>query len=168
MQENAAKLYPTPETSAKVLNCEFADWTHMQPSKPFGLIFLDANKDAYPKYLDLILSKSQPESRNRQLKPGGIIVADNVLGQAIVADVTATNPHYAEAVARLGEKRAREFNNEALHQFNDKLVAEPWLEAFLVPLFEGLGLNRRLTESDGIREWAGQRQGRQVGHLLEK
>lgn len=116
----------------------------LEPSEPFDLIFLDANKDAYPKYLDLILSKSQPGSPNRLLKPGGLIVADNVLGMAIVADATPTNPHYAEAVARLGEKHVQGLN-EALHQFNDKLVAEPRLEAFLVPLFDGLGL-ARLTD----------------------
>lgn len=68
-------------------------------------------------------------------------MADNVLGMAIVADATPSNPHYAEAVARLGEGRVRDLN-EALHQFNDKLVAERRLEAFLVPLFDGLGLAR--------------------------
>lgn len=70
-------------------------------------------------------------------------MADNVLGMAIVADATPSNPHYAEAVSRLGEKRVRDLN-EALHEFNDKLVAEPRLEAFLVPLFDGLGLARLL------------------------
>ena len=68
-------------------------------------------------------------------------MADNVLGEAIVADPTPSNPNYAEVVGRLGEKRVRELN-VALHEFNDKLVAEPRLEAFLVPLFDGLGLAR--------------------------
>ncbi|KAJ0120240.1 o-methyltransferase family protein [Diaporthe amygdali] len=115
----------------------------LAPSEPFDIIFLDANKDAYPKYLDLILSKSKPGSPGRLLKPGGLIVADNVLRRGIVADTTMSNPHYAEEVARHGEQRTRDFC-VALHEFNDKLVAEPRLEAFLVPLFDGLGLARLL------------------------
>ncbi|KAL1848370.1 hypothetical protein Daus18300_013616 [Diaporthe australafricana] len=115
----------------------------LESTEPFDLIFLDANKDAYPKYLDLILSKSQPGSPKRLLKAGGLIVADNVLRRAIVADATPSNPHYAEELARVGEQRSRELGR-ALHEFNDKLVAEPRLEAFLVPLFDGLGLARLL------------------------
>lgn len=107
------------------------------------MIFLDANKDAYPKYLDLILSKSKSGSPpgSRLLKAGGLIVADNVLHQATVADPSPSNPNYAEGVAHFGEQRVLELN-AALHKFNDKLVAEPRLEAFLVPLFDGLGLAR--------------------------
>ncbi|KKY39967.1 putative o-methyltransferase family protein [Diaporthe ampelina] len=115
----------------------------LEPSEPFDLIFLDANKDAYPKYLELILSRSKPGSTSRLLKAGGLIVADNVLRHATIADATPSNPHYAEEVARFGEQRMRELNG-ALHEFNDKLVAEPRLEAFLVPLFDGLALARLL------------------------
>ncbi|KAK7722293.1 hypothetical protein SLS64_000830 [Diaporthe eres] len=116
----------------------------LEPSEPFDLIFLDANKDAYPKYLELILSKSRPGGPGRRLlKAGGLIVADNVLQQATVADPTPSNPNYVEGVAHFGERRVRELNG-ALREFNDKLVAEPRLEAFLVPLFDGLGLARLL------------------------
>lgn len=113
----------------------------LESSEPFDLIFLDANKDAYPKYLELILSKSKPGSAARLLKPGGLIVADNVLQQGTVANATASNPNYVEGVARFGERRVKEMH-ASLHEFNDKLVAEPRLEAFLVPLFDGLGLAR--------------------------
>lgn len=115
----------------------------LEPSEPFDLVFLDANKDAYPKYLDLILSKSKPGSPRRLLKAGGLIVADNVLQQATVADATPSNPNYVEGLAHFGEQRVRELT-KALHEFNDKLVAEQRLEAFLVPLFDGLGLARLL------------------------
>lgn len=70
-------------------------------------------------------------------------MADNVLQQATVADATSSNPNYVEGVAHFGEQRVRDLNR-ALHEFNDKLVAEPRLEAFLVPLFDGLGLARLL------------------------
>lgn len=68
-------------------------------------------------------------------------MADNVLQQGTVANATASNPNYVEGVARFGERRVKEMHS-SLHEFNDKLVAEPRLEAFLVPLFDGLGLAR--------------------------
>lgn len=70
-------------------------------------------------------------------------MADNVLQQGTVANATASNPNYVEGVAHFGETRLRKLN-AAVHEFNDKVVAEPRLEAFLVPLFDGLGLARLL------------------------
>ncbi|KAK7746508.1 hypothetical protein SLS53_002467 [Cytospora paraplurivora] len=113
----------------------------LEVSEPFDLIFLDANKDAYPKYLDIILEKSKPGQANRLLKPGGLIVADNVLRRAIVADPTPSNPQYAGDVERHGQEGSNAFV-KALHEFNDKLVSEPRVEAFLLPFFDGLGLGR--------------------------
>ncbi|KUI72568.1 O-methyltransferase MdmC [Cytospora mali] len=115
----------------------------LEPSEPFDLIFLDANKDAYPQYLALILQKSKPGQANRLLKPGGLIVADNVLRKGIVADATATNPNYAKDIEWLGEERSRK-STKGLQEFNDKLVGEPRLETFLMPLFDGLGMARLL------------------------
>ena len=40
---------------------------------PFDFVFIDADKEAYPVYLDLLLPK---------LLPGSVIVADNVLSHA--------------------------------------------------------------------------------------
>lgn len=113
----------------------------METSEPFDLIFLDANKDAYPKYLDIILEKSRPGQTNRLLKPGGLIVADNVLRRAIVADPTPSNPQYVVDVKRHGQEGSEAFV-KALREFNDKLVGEPRVEAFLLPFFDGLGLGR--------------------------
>lgn len=111
----------------------------LEPSEPFDLVFVDANKDAYPKYLELILAKSQPGSEKRLLKKGGLIVADNVLRRGIVADASEGNPHYAREVELHGEKASKE-NAKALHVFNDALVREERLETFLMPLFDGLGM----------------------------
>ncbi|CAN8105960.1 unnamed protein product [Discula destructiva] len=113
----------------------------LEPAEPFDVIFVDANKDAYPKYLELILAKSAPGSAKRLLKKGGLIVADNVLRRGIVADATNTNPHFAREVELHGEQQSREFV-VALHQFNDALVAADRLESFLMPLFDGLGMAR--------------------------
>lgn len=113
----------------------------LESPEPFDLIFLDANKDAYPKYLDLILQKSKPGQAGRLLKPGGLIVADNVLRKAIVADATPSNPAYVEDVEKNGEERSKALVR-ALHEFNRKLASEPRLESFLMPLFDGLGMAR--------------------------
>lgn len=113
----------------------------LEPVEPFDLIFVDANKDAYPKYLELILSRSQPGSEKRLLKEGGLIVADNVLRRGIVADASKGNPHFAVDVERHGEEAARDFV-KALHVFNDALVREERLETFLMPMFDGLGMAR--------------------------
>lgn len=114
----------------------------LEPAEPFDVIFVDANKDAYPKYLEIILAKSRPASANKRLlKPGGLVVADNVLRRAIVADATSANPHWRLDVERRGEEASRGFL-EALRRFNDALVGEERLETFLMPLFDGLGMAR--------------------------
>lgn len=91
--------------------------------------------------VDLILQKSKPGQAGRLLKPGGLIVADNVLRKAIVADATPSNPAYVEDVEKNGEERSKALVR-ALHEFNRKLASEPRLESFLMPLFDGLGMAR--------------------------
>lgn len=113
----------------------------LEPAEPFDLVFVDANKDAYPKYLELILSRSQPGSEKRLLKKGGLIVADNVLRRGIVADASKTNPHFVTDVEKFGEEKSRDLV-KALHVFNDALAKEERLETFLMPLFDGLGMAR--------------------------
>lgn len=106
------------------------------------MIFLDAEKTGYPSYLATILSKSQPGASNRLLRPGGIIVADNVLGSAMVADSSDANPA-AVAMKDKPERQARfKANIPALDKFNTEMGANPRLEGLLMPLFDGLGLAR--------------------------
>jgi predicted O-methyltransferase YrrM len=51
-------------------------------AEPFDFIFIDADKDAYPKYLELSLHLS---------RPGTVIVADNVIRDGEVANSTSTD-----------------------------------------------------------------------------
>ncbi|KAM3088210.1 hypothetical protein ACMFMG_002265 [Clarireedia jacksonii] len=121
--------------------------------QPFDLIFIDADKTSYPAYLSLILSLSPPNSfpidipssatnypgsQPRLLRPGGLIVADNVLRRGLVADSSAANPW----AMRNGEPTWKEGDLNALKEFNERLVGEKRVESFCLPLFDGVGLGR--------------------------
>lgn len=64
----------------------------LNPAEPYDIIFIDADKSNYPAYLEKILARSQPGQANRILRTGGVIVADNVLRRAMVADSGDDNP----------------------------------------------------------------------------
>lgn len=57
----------------------------------YDLIFIDADKVSYPKYLELILENSKGDGK-RILKKGGIIVADNILRRGLIAESSDANP----------------------------------------------------------------------------
>lgn len=79
----------------------------------WDLVFLDADKINYSKYYDLILP---------DVKPGGLIIADNVLWNGAAAK---GNP----------EKRAK-----ALAAFNKKVTSDNRVKNILLPLRDGLML----------------------------
>lgn len=110
-------------------------------SRPYDLIFIDADKISYPNYLTLILSHSTAATSIRLLKPGGIIVADNILRRGLVADASDANP-WSLSSKQAGERAWRQEDIDALDRFNKELVGNERLETFLLPLFDGLGLGR--------------------------
>jgi len=74
---------------------------------PFDLAFIDADKTSYPAYLDWAL---------RLVRPGGVIVADNVLRDGAVAD-----PDNADESAR------------AVDRFNRAAASDARLDAIVLP-----------------------------------
>ncbi len=70
---------------------------------PFDLVFIDADKENYPEYLDWALRLSQP---------GTLIIADNIVQQGAVVDAADDRPKI-----------------EAVRRFNEKLAAHPRLTA---------------------------------------
>lgn len=112
-------------------------------SEPYDLIFIDAEKSGYPRYLQQILDGSQPGSSTRILRPGGLIVADNVLRRGIIADDSDDNPWVAKQ-AKLRSEYAVDDENVLVKKFNDEVVKSSRLEAFLLPLFDGLNIIRLL------------------------
>lgn len=110
------------------------------------MIFIDAQKSGYPAYLQMILRKSAPGAARRLLRPGGLIIADNVLRRGLVADSSSDNPEVAieaELVREVGRDRSSK-DLEALDEFNTALVENKRIDAVLMPLYDGVGLGRLL------------------------
>jgi caffeoyl-CoA O-methyltransferase len=86
---------------------------------PFDLVYVDAVKTEYRRYLDLALPK---------LRVGGLIVCDNLL--------------WGGAVAAPGEEEDRDA--DALRAFNGYLMMHPQLQAVVLPLGDGVGLATKI------------------------
>jgi len=92
--------------------------TEIIPTLPetFDLVFIDADKPNYSNYYDLVFDK---------VRPGGFIIADNVLWSGKVL---------------LDEK---DENTKALHEFNQKVLADKRVSNVLLPIRDGLMIVRR-------------------------
>ena len=84
---------------------------------PFDLVYIDAVKTEYRRYLDLVLPK---------LRIGGLIVCDNLLWSGRVA---------------AGD---REAETEALRSFNGYLMMHPQLQSVVLAVGDGLGVAAKL------------------------
>ena len=82
---------------------------------PFDLVYVDALKQEYRRYLDLALPK---------MALGGLIVVDNVLWKGRVAE----------------PPDERDRDADAIRAFNGYLMIHPQLEAVVLPLGDGVGL----------------------------
>ena len=84
----------------------------------FDLVFIDADKQNYSNYFDLVVDR---------MRPGGLIIADNVLWSGKVLDDTAT--HDAETRGLAG--------------YAAKVKTDARVESMLLPLRDGLLISRR-------------------------
>ena len=89
-----------------------------QEAGSFDLIFLDSDKRRYPTCYPLC---------KRLLRPGGIILADNVLWDGHIADLA-----YDRDKQTLG-----------LREFNSIVAADPEVEVVIVPMRDGLSIIRK-------------------------
>ena len=83
---------------------------------PYDLVFLDADKENYPNYFDLIIDK---------LETGGVIISDNVLWSGKVL-----------------EKAADEATS-ALQEYNHKINTDARVETIILPIRDGLTITRK-------------------------
>lgn len=93
----------------------------------FDMIFVDANKAEYRRYVELILE-------HKLLSSSGVLVCDNVLynGYAYVKD------HFDAQPAR------RQFGN-AIREFNQWVADHPKLEQVVLPIRDGISIIRQKT-----------------------
>jgi predicted O-methyltransferase YrrM len=89
-------------------------------SGPFDLIFQDGDKQLYTPMLDRLVSL---------LRPGGILVTDNVLWDGEVA------PGYVAKPARDPK------DTRAIAEYNERLAAHPQLVTSFVPLRDGVSIS---------------------------
>ena len=86
---------------------------------PFDLVFIDADKQNYPNYFDAVIDK---------VRPGGLIIADNVLWSGDV----------------LKPQSEQDDQCKALVEYARRVNADPRLEKVMVPLRDGLLVARRI------------------------
>lgn len=89
------------------------------------MVFIDADKTGYKGYLKQLLEGSKPGSSSRLLRPGALILADNVLQRGKTVDEAETAEHV-----------------KAVRDFNDFAKSEERLQTVLVPLWDGLSVMR--------------------------
>lgn len=77
------------------------------------LVFIDADKPNYSLYFDLVINK---------VKPGGLILADNVLWSGKVT----------------GEIKDNDKSTKAIHAFNQKVHDDDRVENVLLPIRDGI------------------------------
>ncbi|KAF4584121.1 O-methyltransferase, family 3 [Ophiocordyceps camponoti-floridani] len=111
--------------------------TSLRPKDPYDMVFIDADKEGYMTYLTTLLDKSPPSSTTgRLLRPGALIIADNVLRSGFVAD---------ESLPLEGEGRSEEnwrSHIKAIREFNDACLRNERLEMVMLPLWDGVSLLR--------------------------
>jgi len=83
----------------------------------WDLGFIDADKPGYPDYYEEIL---------KRLRPGGVVLVDNVLWSGNVVDPAKDDP-----------------NTRAIRAFNERVAGDERVEAVMLPIADGLTLARK-------------------------
>lgn len=87
--------------------------------EPYDMVFIDANKRDYPEYYELVFDL---------VRPGGWILADNVLWDGKVA------------LDPLPQDR----QTLGIDSFNRRVASDPRVESVIIPIRDGLNLIRKL------------------------
>lgn len=84
----------------------------------FDLVFIDADKEEYEQYFDLVIDK---------VRRGGIIIADNVLWSGHI----------------LKPAGMQDDETRAIHRFNEKINKDDRVSVCMLPLRDGLSIIRK-------------------------
>ncbi|MFY8185783.1 MAG: O-methyltransferase [Bacteroidia bacterium] len=82
------------------------------------MVFIDADKRNYSLYYDLVIDK---------VKPGGLIIADNVLWSGKILDL----------------EKNKDVDTQAIQSFNEKMKNDSRVEKLLLPIRDGLFIMRK-------------------------
>ena len=96
-----------------------------QLSGPYDLVFIDANKREYVKYYNAVIDK---------VRPGGFILADNVLWSGKVLEMepgSGNGAHHTDA------------QTKGIMEFNELVANDPRVENVIIPLRDGLNIIRK-------------------------
>jgi predicted O-methyltransferase YrrM len=85
----------------------------------FDIVFIDADKSGYAEYYDLIIDR---------IKPGGIIITDNVLWSGKVIEPV----------------KANDDDTLLIQAFNKKIASDPRVEVVLLPIRDGISIARKI------------------------
>jgi predicted O-methyltransferase YrrM len=113
-----AQSYISQSDYANTIHLFVGNALQVIPTLPNGvdLVFIDADKKSYSLYFDLVINK---------LKPGGIILADNVLWSGKVIE------------------NVQDKDTQFIREFNTKVNADPRVECVMLPIRDGLSVIRK-------------------------
>ena len=90
----------------------------LRSQEQYDIVYIDANKREYCEYYDLVFD---------MIRPGGLILADNVLWDGKVCQDPLPQDKQTLGIAR----------------FNDMVSADPRVESVILPLRDGLNVIRK-------------------------
>jgi len=106
---------------------------HFRPQNLLDFVFIDADKEAYDTYFELLLP---------HVRAGGLILFDNMLQGGEVVDPVARNTPV----------------NRAIDQLNRKLAVDHRVQCVMIPMADGLTVCRKLpTPGNEIRRMSDSR-----------
>ncbi len=113
-----AKSYAAKTKYADQIEFHLGEAATIIPSLPetFDLVFIDADKPNYAIYYNLVVDR---------VRPGGFIIADNVLWSGKVLD------------------DEKDESTQALHDYNEMVLADDRVENILLPVRDGLMVARK-------------------------
>ena len=102
------------------INTYIGDARIVIPTIPgdFDIVFIDADKSGYAEYFDLVIDR---------VKPGGIIISDNVLWSGKVIEPVKANDE----------------DTLLIQAFNKKIASDPRVKVVLLPLRDGISIARK-------------------------
>ena len=84
----------------------------------FDIVFIDADKESYPEYYDLIINK---------VSSGGIIIADNILWSGKILEKVEKDDQATKSII----------------EFNNKIIEDDRVKNIILPIRDGLNIIRK-------------------------